>query len=485
MAAPEHGEVPPEFAQMLKSMVDTLAGKVAENVPRLACSACARMPERLRRCGGTCGGAAKYCNADCAKAHWRTHKLVCGKAPKTAEASADRGGERALLLEAVEAVRFGNSDELATLLARGAPAGRLTGRSCVDWPHLSLLHVCCMFGYKMEAQRMACLRLLCAAPDVDVNLRCGDPCAAPGIKNTQETALMLAVMYLPAAVPLLLAAGARADLTDWHGATATSLVSKSRGTPAQRDAMAAQLAAALAREAAGPEAQEAERLREAGNVAFRAGDWDSAIAHYAASLKTRVDPRTLANMAAAHMQRAIGLARSAGPMPQSSDWPGSDEELRAALEAWVTLLRAERAAWHEALTFGCQARSLNPKCPKVRYRVARAHAGIRDMPRALVAAREGLDACPGDAKLAALAAALAGLGVRDDGFVNSASSPDAARANAMLRGPGGDDVPAGPCPYCGGGVPTPFSLWHGACPFCLCSLDAQLPPGALDAIRLG
>lgn len=485
MAAPEHGELPPEFANLLKSMVDTLAAKVAENAPRLACSGCACTPERLRRCGGTCGGAAKYCNAACAKADWPRHKKVCGKAPKTAEAPADRDGERALLLEAVEAVHFGKADALAALLARGAPAGRLTGRSCVDWPHMSLLHVCCTFGYRQEEKRMACLRLLCAAPDVNVNLRSGDPCAAPGINNMQGTALMLAVTYLPAAVPLLLAAGARADLTDCHGATAASLISGSRGTPAQRDAMAEQLAAALAREAAGPEAHEADRLREAGNVAFRAGDWDASIAQYAASLKTRVDPRTVANMAAAHMQRAIGIARSAGPMPSHEGWEGSIEELEAAYKAWVTLLRAERAAWHEARTFASQAQSLNPKCPKVHYRVARAYAGIRDMPRALVAAREGLAACPGDAKLTALAAALAGLGVRDDGFVNSASSPEAARANAMLRGPGGDDVPAGPCPYCGGGVPTPFSLLHGTCPFCLCRLDAQLPPGALDAVRLG
>jgi hypothetical protein len=50
MAAPELPELPPELAQMLQKMAETVIRKVAQSVPRLACSACARSPRRRKTC---------------------------------------------------------------------------------------------------------------------------------------------------------------------------------------------------------------------------------------------------------------------------------------------------------------------------------------------------------------------------------------------------------------------------------------------------
>ena len=418
-----------DLAQLVNGMAGAAIKNLAANAPRLSCSACGLSTARLRQCGGQCGGVARYCDAACAAADWKRHKRVCGK-KTTGEAASAPGrapGARALLHAACDAVRAGDSAALASLLEQGAPVALRTNRSYADWPHCALLHICCFFAHSVAAGRLACLRLVLAAPGVDIDARCGDPDAPPGVQNTRETPLMIAALYLPAAVPLLLERGARPDLVDWCGRSAAALVDKStHASAAEKAALRQALAEAQARRAGGAAGRQAEALREEGNAAFRARDWDVAAAKYSASLEALVDPRTVSNLAATHIRRAVAIAAATPPQAAFDPATGrvhvpEDEEaaerVRATAEAWLTGTRLERAAWDEALRFATQARELSPGCPKAHYRCARAQAGRHDLPRALLAAREGLKACPGESALTQLAASLVALGVRDDGCV--------------------------------------------------------------------
>jgi hypothetical protein len=483
-----------QMAAMLNDMMKLMVDKAAAAGPRQACSACARTPEKpLKRCAGACGGKALYCDDACAAAHWPRHKQECGKA--AAPAAKLTREERSLLHTACDAVRSGDAAKLGTLLSCGVPAGASTGSSYPDFPHCTLLHICCFFGSAEGAGKLACLNLLATAPGVDLDARMGDPCGAPGVTNTRETALMLACIYHPDAALRLLELGARADLVDWSGADAASRLRTSRhASAAQKKAVEAALAAATKRAASG--AKRADALREAGNKAFRDGDDDAAAAKYAAALEAHVDIRTLNNLAAVHSRRAARLGRqniiakkelladSALAMhPASAGGRAAASRLERGLEARLAGFRAERAAWMEALRYAFQARKLNPECPKAAYRAARGYMGIRDFPRALAAAREGAAANPEEPTLSRLIAELRALGVRDDGCVASATSEAAARAKTQLRA-GDGDAPAAPCPFCDAALPTPLAQWGAACPLCLCDPNATLPPGALDALRL-
>jgi hypothetical protein len=242
--------------------MDDLTKQVAEMTPRPPCSACSRTPARLRRCGGSCGGAAKYCDEACAKADWPRHKRECGKTAR--KPSQECAAERELLHAACDAVRAGDAAALERLLARGLNVALKTGRSYADWPHCSLLHMCCAYSSRVQVGRLACLRLLLAAPGVDVNACYGDPCALPGMENTQETPLILAMRYFPPAVEPLLEHGALPDLADWFGNTPLSVVDEpSSASPQEKAAMRAALEAALASRRSGAAAQQAEALREA------------------------------------------------------------------------------------------------------------------------------------------------------------------------------------------------------------------------------
>jgi hypothetical protein len=51
------------------------------------CAACGAAPQRLLRCTGTCGGAARYCGRDCQASHWAEHKKAPCCAVKKQEAA--------------------------------------------------------------------------------------------------------------------------------------------------------------------------------------------------------------------------------------------------------------------------------------------------------------------------------------------------------------------------------------------------------------
>jgi hypothetical protein len=61
-------------------------------VPRPACDACGATPLALRACGGTCGGAARYCGAACYAGHVRQHMrdTGCKKRKPAAAARAEK-----------------------------------------------------------------------------------------------------------------------------------------------------------------------------------------------------------------------------------------------------------------------------------------------------------------------------------------------------------------------------------------------------------
>ena len=63
-------EILKTMRKLMEGTVDELVRQGKESAPPAVCSACARMPSKLRACGGRCGGAARYCNNECARAHW-------------------------------------------------------------------------------------------------------------------------------------------------------------------------------------------------------------------------------------------------------------------------------------------------------------------------------------------------------------------------------------------------------------------------------
>lgn len=60
----------------------------ASELPMDVCSACGKQAAALSKCQGGCKPRAAYCNANCQRSHWATHKQVCGKnAPKKEQAA--------------------------------------------------------------------------------------------------------------------------------------------------------------------------------------------------------------------------------------------------------------------------------------------------------------------------------------------------------------------------------------------------------------
>ncbi len=465
--------------EYLARKLDDLLAEATKASPRLQCTACGRAPERLKMCGGTCEGAAKYCNANCAADHWPVHKRSCRrKPPPPADAAPndglDRKKRRELLNAAATAVTAGKVKLLKSLLDQGAPVSQRFNRSH-DWGGATLLHVCCMYGFQMPQARLACLRLVAASPGADLNVRFGDPLAPPGIDNTAETPLHMAAIYLPVAIPELLRLGARADLVTWQGQTAADLVASCKyASQAEKVRYQAELEEARARWQSGEAGQRAQQLREEGNAAFRADDLDEALLKYTASLEACVDARTMANMAAAHMRRALAMMRSAAP-PLAL-------ENHEPHEALAACKRQARASWMDARHFADVATKMAPTCPKGHYRLVRAHAGLRDFPRAMSAARAGLSKCPGDPSLTKCAADLAALRVREDGVLSNMMNPACARIRALMDGP---NKPASiMCVYCESPLPEPWRQWGDTCPFCASNPVQVLPPGALDAFLL-
>ena len=59
-------------------MADIPSEEPLLGVERPACSACGAQPLTLKLCGGTCGGAVRYCDAACHAAHIRQHMRESG-----------------------------------------------------------------------------------------------------------------------------------------------------------------------------------------------------------------------------------------------------------------------------------------------------------------------------------------------------------------------------------------------------------------------
>jgi hypothetical protein len=86
----EQAKTPGELAQVFAAdeqlwVNDSSVGELEETIPhalpiveRPACSACGKTPLTLKLCGGTCGGAARYCDAACHAAHIRQHMRESG-----------------------------------------------------------------------------------------------------------------------------------------------------------------------------------------------------------------------------------------------------------------------------------------------------------------------------------------------------------------------------------------------------------------------
>jgi hypothetical protein len=72
--------------------------QMVSSVQRPACAACGAKPlAPLRACGGTCGGAARYCGADCYAGHVRQHMRDSGckkRKPAVAAAGGDAASAR-------------------------------------------------------------------------------------------------------------------------------------------------------------------------------------------------------------------------------------------------------------------------------------------------------------------------------------------------------------------------------------------------------
>ena len=362
---------------------------------------------------------------------------------------------------AVAAIDAGDVDKLRALLQQdGELAALALHKKHPDFAHCTLLHVCCF------RSQLLCLEALADTPGVDLDARFGDPTATTGISNTRETALILACMYFPAGALALLRRGARPDLTDWSGHTALSRLeqrARDRPHPLHPEVREA-LQAALAQYEAGPAGTEAAALRASGNEAFQRRDFEEAVGFYQRSLALLTDVRTMVNLSAIylHRARAAGIAK----MHAQSD------------ALWLDHHRHEYAQWMEALTTLIPATELAPKHAMVHYRIARAHLGLRDLPRALQSARDGLKANPDHPALHQLVHDLTALGVPD--HASNRMSSIAERAKGLVLS-GRAEV--APCPYCGASVPKPLAQWP-MCPFCACDHTRELPPNAVDNLRL-
>ncbi len=434
------------------------------------------MRRRVRRQGQVLQRVLRCCRLAQPQARLRQDAEDARAAHEAARATRQ---QRGLLHTACDAVREGDAAALARALEQGAPAGATTNAAYEDFPFCTLLHLCCFYGEDHGAGKLECLNLLAAQPDVDLNARMGDPHMGPGCMNTRETPLHIACMYHADAALRLLALGARPDLVDWGGTTALSRLRKSGHSSAKKAAIEAAMQTASSQDTGA--VTRADALREEGNAAFRAGDDTVAQAKYEASLEARVDGRTLNNLAALHLRRATTLGRqnvAAWRRANSPSGVGTVDSTTSENVLRVNL-QLEDAAWTDALRYALQARELNPACPKAAYRCARAQMGIKDFPRALVAAREGAEANPGEPTLMRLVTELRALGVRE--VLANAMSPETLRMKEMMRSSWGPTVW---CPFCNIPLPLPLAQYGGHCLRCACDPETVVPPGKINQLRL-
>lgn len=310
----------------------------------------------------------------------------------------------------------------------------------------------------------------------------------------RETPLIMAGMYCPAAVHALLRRGAKPEAADWHGSTAVSrcrerletmerLAAKEgaatdrpgRTIPDFRAALAA-LEAALSAAARSPAAIEADALREQGNAAYQRGDFAAAERLYSQSLARFEDHRALSNRAACHLRRAVDIAaEEERPGP-----PGHLDEPPPAGAAGNPRSEAAHRLFMRCFDDAARAAALCPGNAKAWLRKARGQMGMRDFPRALFDANDGVKHCPGDARLLALQAALRELRVSN--AIRNAFSPKQAEFQQEMMRHMKSGGAMGRCAYCCMLLPAPLAKWGGKCPLCNCDPRGG---GVQDPLRGG
>ena len=184
-----------------------------------------------------------------------------------------------------------------------------------------------------------------------------------------------------ACVECLLRHGARFDLTDMAGHTSRKTVELAMwDCPGLRDRrdrhqqVLAILDSAQSKSVSGNSApntfdqEKANQLREAGSRYFKAGDLETAIREYTASLGAAEDGRGFNNRCLCYLD----MAKRA----RARDAP----KLKLQTRQWYQL------AIHDAV----RATGFDPPSAKAYFQHAISHIGFGDFPRALIAAEEGL-----------------------------------------------------------------------------------------------
>ena len=299
---------------------------------------------------------------------------------------------------------------------------------------------------------------------------------------TKESPLALASFYGKVSlVECLLSNGARLDLTDWRGFTPRQnvewAISDCPHLADRRDChdeILALLDHAAASFVTGDsevavnstDREKANQLRESGNRHFKAGDFETAISEYTASLQAAEDQRGFNNRCQCYLNMAKRV--------RARDGTGCLKEARA----WYRLAMAD----------AIRATGLEPPSAKAFQRHATALIGIGDFPRALFNTEQALRrlaaAAPaGPAEdcgpLRALRDSLARGGVPDR-FINRNSDEWEAVAARLPAEP----VAPGHCFWCE--CLTPASAARSAACFnCNCPVEERIQPIVLRERYLG
>ena len=267
--------------------------------------------------------------------------------------------------------------------------------------------------------------------------------------SVQETPLGFAAHYNHMKIiAALVESGAKVNVTDWKGTTPVAACKKG-SIMGNEDEDEQKRCLAYLEEHAAKELKEtgaltkANQARQRGNNFYMKGKYEQAIAAYKQSLSVYEDHRTYGNLAAAELKLA------------------------------------NRKLFGE--TNAGKATQLQKDYPKHWYRKAKAYAGYRDMPRAKMFLKEGMEACKNveDSEelkpLQDMWNELDNLGVSDS-FRNRMSE-SFEELYAKLQMGWKDEIR---CPYCHLIVlhePLPDS-----CPFCCCDPRNEVDQERMDEI---
>lgn len=279
--------------------------------------------------------------------------------------------------------------------------------------------------------------------------------------SMQETALGFAAHYNHMKIiAALVECGAKVNVTDWKGTTPVAACTKG-SIMGNEDKDEQKRCLAYLEEHAAKELKEsgamakANQGRQRGNNFYMKGKYEQAIAAYKQSLNDYEDHRTYGNLAAA--------------------------ELKLANRKLFGEESGYRNLFMSAANNAGKATELQKDYPKHWYRKAKAYAGYRDMPRAKMFLKEGLEACKDveDSEelkpLQEMWEELDDLGVSDS-FRNRLSD-SFEELYAKLQMGWKDEIR---CPYCHLIVlhePLPDS-----CPFCCCDPRNEVDQERMDEI---